>query len=185
MTLDGLVRLRLGQWEPIARLRRPLQEFLRFTFPRVSSVDTLQEQTIERLLSQLRPHIQSLLACEEDASGRSASHVDICATVESLIARHARNILRILFDNSWYLVFRVLCIVKSAGITYYEYGFTDIDDATFGQEILNILIELCKQICMVLGYSLRGGQAGLEAIASRFVVSLNFLKISKVRENDV
>jgi hypothetical protein len=29
---------------------------------------------------------------------------------------------------------------------------------------------------MVLGYSLRGGQAGLEAIASRFVVSLNFSK---------
>jgi len=107
MTLDGLVRLRLGQWEPIARLRRPLQEFLRFTFPRVASVTALQEQTIERLLSQLRSHIQNLLASEEDASGRSGSHVDICATVESLISRHARNVLRSLFDNSWYLVFGV------------------------------------------------------------------------------
>jgi len=36
---------------------------------------------------------------------------------------------------------------------------------------------------MVLGYSLRGGQAGLEAIASRFVVSLNFSKIDDARKS--
>lgn len=99
MTLDGLIRLRLGQWEPIVRLRRPLQEFLQYTFSNASSPSALQEQTIERLISQLRPHIQNLLASEENLSGRSASRVDICATVESLIARHARDALRILFDN--------------------------------------------------------------------------------------
>lgn len=99
MTLDGLIRLRFGQWEPIVRLRRPLQEFLQYTFSDASSPDVLQEQTIERLLSQLRPQIRNLLASEEDASGRSGSRVDICVTIESLIARHARDILRILFDN--------------------------------------------------------------------------------------
>jgi len=98
MTLDGLIRLRLGQWEPIIRLRRPLQEFLQYTFSNASP-NALQEQTTERLLSQLRPHIQNLLASEENVSGRSASRVDICATVESLISRHTRDILRILFDN--------------------------------------------------------------------------------------
>ncbi|XP_070163006.1 large proline-rich protein BAG6 [Polyergus mexicanus] len=147
MTLDGLIRLRLGQWEPIARLRRPLQEFLQYTFSDASSPDILQEQTIERLLSQLRPQIRNLLASEEDASGRSGSRVDICATIESLITRHARDILRNLFDN-------------------------EVDDARFGQEILNILINLCNQFCTVLRYSLRGGQAGLEAIATRFVGDL-------------
>lgn len=99
MTLEGLVRLRLGQWEPIARLRRPLQEFLRYTFSNASSVESIQEQATERILSQLRPHLQDLLASEEDASGRSSLRVDTRATLESLIARHTRDILRILFDN--------------------------------------------------------------------------------------
>lgn len=55
-------------------------------------------------------------------------------------------------------------------------GFTEIDDARFGQDTLNILINMCSQICTVLRYSLRGGQAGLEAIATRFVVELDSLK---------
>ncbi|XP_072748482.1 uncharacterized protein [Anoplolepis gracilipes] len=147
MTLDGLIRLRLGQWEPIAQLRRPLQEFLQYTFSDASSPAVLQEQTIERLLSQLRPQIQNLLASEEDASSRSGSRIDICATTESLIARHARDILRILFDN-------------------------EVDDARFGQEILSILINMCNQFCTVLHYLLRGDEAGLEAIATRFVNDL-------------
>jgi len=102
MTLDGLIRIRLGQWEPIARLRRPLQEFLQYTFSSASSSDVLQDQATERLLSRLRPHIRNLLASEEDVNGRSGSRIDICATIESLIARHARDILRILFNNGWY-----------------------------------------------------------------------------------
>lgn len=56
-------------------------------------------------------------------------------------------------------------------------GFTEVDDARFGQEILNILINLCNQFCTVLRYSLRGGQAGLEAIATRFVVRFAPLKL--------
>lgn len=48
-----------------------------------------------------------------------------------------------------------------------------VDDARFGQETLNIINNLGKQLCAVLRYSVRGGQAGLEAIASRFVVSLD------------
>lgn len=102
MTLDGLIRVRLGQCEPIARLRRPLQEFLQYTFSSASSPDAIQEQATERLLSQLRPHIRNLLASEEDINSRSGSRVDICATIESLIARHARTILRLLFDSGWY-----------------------------------------------------------------------------------
>lgn len=35
---------------------------------------------------------------------------------------------------------------------------------------------MCSQICTVLRYSLRGGQAGLEAIATRFMVSLDSFK---------
>lgn len=42
----------------------------------------------------------------------------------------------------------------------------------FGQVILSTLINMCSQVCTVLRYSLRGGQAGLEAIATRFMVSL-------------
>lgn len=99
MSLDGLIRVRLGQWGPIARLRRPLQEFLQYTFSSASSPEALQEQTTERLRSQLRLHIRNLLASEEDTNGRSGSRVDVCATIESLIARHARDILRILFDS--------------------------------------------------------------------------------------
>jgi len=99
MTLDELSRLRLGQWEPIASYRRPLQELLQYTFSDASSSDVLQEQTIERLLSQLRPHIRYLLAFEEHVGSRSGSRVDICATTESLISRHARDILKILFNN--------------------------------------------------------------------------------------
>lgn len=98
-TLEGLVRLRHGQWEPIVRLRRPLQDFLEFTFTSASSPSALQEQTTERLLSQVRPHIQNLLASEENVSGRSTSPVDLCATTESLITRHIRDILKLLFDN--------------------------------------------------------------------------------------
>lgn len=57
-------------------------------------------------------------------------------------------------------------------------GFTEVDDARFGEETLNILINMCKQFCTVLRYSLRGGQAGLEAIATRFVVSFAPLKLN-------
>ena len=46
----------------------------------------------------------------------------------------------------------------------------DIDDARFGQEIFNIVNNMGRQLCAVLRYSIRGGQAGLEVLASRFVV---------------
>lgn len=48
--------------------------------------------------------------------------------------------------------------------------FLDIDDTRFGQEIFNIVNNMGKQLCAVLRYSIRGGQGGLEVIASRFVV---------------
>lgn len=110
MTLEGLVRLRLGQWEPVARLRRPLREFLQYSFSSTSTPDALQEQTIERLLSQLRPHVQSLLTSEEDASGRSGSRIDICATIEGLIAHHTRYMLSILFNDGYYFNFNILIL---------------------------------------------------------------------------
>lgn len=55
---------------------------------------------------------------------------------------------------------------------------TEVDDARFGQDILNILINLCNQFYTVLRYSLRGGQVGLEAISTRFVVSFALFKLN-------
>lgn len=175
MSLDGLIRVRFGQWGPIAHLRRPLQEFLQYTFSSTSSTDVLQEQATERLLSQLRPHLRNLLAAEEDTNGRSGSRIDICATIESLITRHTRDILRILFDTGWYLNSTCCAHLKINKSNSYV-GFTGVDDARFGQDILNILVNMCSQICTVLRYSLRGGQTGLEAIATRFTVSLDSSK---------
>lgn len=98
MTLEGLIRLRIGQSEPISHLRRPLQELFQFSFPNIAP-ETLQEHATERLLSQLRPHFQTLLNTEENVNGRNGSHVDICATVEALLARHIKDILQYLFNN--------------------------------------------------------------------------------------
>ncbi|XP_033315242.1 large proline-rich protein BAG6 isoform X1 [Bombus bifarius] len=146
MTLEGLIRLRIGQSEPISHLRRPLQEFFQYSFPNVAP-ETLQEQATERLLSQLRPHFQSLLNAEEEANTRNGQQVDICATVEALLRRHIKDILQHLFNN-------------------------DIDDTRFGQEIFNIVNNMGKHLCAVLRYSIRGGQGGLEVIASRFVTEM-------------
>ncbi|XP_006565471.2 large proline-rich protein BAG6 isoform X6 [Apis mellifera] len=143
LTLVDLIRLRIGQSEPISHLRRPLQEFFQYSFPNVPT-ERLQEQATERFLSQLRPHFQTLLSTEEDANTRNGSRVDICATVEALIRRHIKDILQCVFNN-------------------------DIDDARFGQEIFNIVNNMGRQLCAVLRYSIRGGQAGLEVLASRFV----------------
>ena len=98
MTLEGLIRLRIGQSEPISHLRRPLQDFFQYSFPNVAP-ETLQEQATERLLSQLRPHFQALLNTEEETNSRNGQHVDICATVEALLRRHIRDILQHLFNN--------------------------------------------------------------------------------------
>ncbi|XP_015436715.1 PREDICTED: large proline-rich protein BAG6 [Dufourea novaeangliae] len=144
MTLEDMMRFRSGQWEPMSRQRRPLQEFFQNNFPNTTP-EEMQEQAAQQLLSQLRPHLQSLLATEEDSSGRSGSRViDICATVEALLQRHITNILQLLFNS-------------------------DISDSTFGQEIFTTLCHLERQLCAVLRYSIRGGQAGLEAIVTRFM----------------
>lgn len=49
--------------------------------------------------------------------------------------------------------------------------FLDLTDARFGQETATIVNNGGRQLCAVLRYSISGGQAGLEAIASRFFVS--------------
>ncbi|XP_029055080.2 large proline-rich protein BAG6 isoform X1 [Osmia bicornis bicornis] len=146
LTLEGIIRLRTGQWEPISHLRRPLQEFLQYSFPNTST-EALQEQAAERLLSQLRPLFQNLFASEEEVNIRNGSRIDICATVEALLRRHIKDILQFLFNN-------------------------DIDDARFGQEIFNIVNNLGRQLCAVLRYSIRGGQSGLEVIVSRFMTDM-------------
>ncbi|XP_076663872.1 large proline-rich protein BAG6 isoform X3 [Andrena cerasifolii] len=142
ITLEDVLRLRLGGSEPIAHLRRPLQEFFQNTFPNTTT-EAMQEQVIELLFSQLRPHLQNLLVLEEDFNGRSGSRIDICATVEALLRRPVREILQILFN-------------------------ADVTDARFGQETATIVNNGGRQLCAVLRYSISGGQAGLEAIASRF-----------------
>ncbi|XP_032668447.1 large proline-rich protein bag6 isoform X2 [Odontomachus brunneus] len=144
ITVDGVFRLSCGEWEPISRLRRPLQDFLWHEFPSATSRNAIQEQVAESLLSHLQPYLREFLAFEEDAGGRSDSRIDVYATIELLIARSIKDILRILFDTAY-------------------------DDRWFAQDTLDIVKNLGKQFCAVLRYSLQGGQAGLEAIMSRFL----------------
>nr|XP_050860700.1 large proline-rich protein BAG6 isoform X2 [Vespula vulgaris] len=139
MTLEDLIRLRRGRSGPIARLRVPLR-FLCCVIMNNSSMPEERDQVVERLILQIRPHLQQLLEREEDASGRSGSSIDICATIESLLSRHCKDMLRLILD-------------------------VGIDDRRFGEEILTIINNLGRQLCTVLRYSLRGGQAGLEAVA--------------------
>ncbi|KOC69545.1 Large proline-rich protein BAG6 [Habropoda laboriosa] len=142
ITLEGLIRLRFGQWEPISYLRKPLQEFFQQSFPNIAP-EVLQEQATERLISQLR-RFENFFNTEEDIHSRSSSRVDLYATVGGLLRRHIKDILQHLFNN-------------------------DIDDARFGQEILNIVYITARQLCTILRYSIRGGQAELELAAARFM----------------
>ncbi|KAK2583506.1 hypothetical protein KPH14_009466 [Odynerus spinipes] len=146
ITLEDLVRLRLGRWEPIARLRAPLR-FLFCMMIDNSSPPEERDEVVERLIAPLRPHLQQLSEREEDATGRSGSHIDISATIESLLSRHYRDMLRLVIDD-------------------------DIDNRRFAQEILTIVSNFGRQLCAVLRYSLGGGQAGLEAVATRFMSSM-------------
>ncbi|XP_017893055.1 large proline-rich protein BAG6 isoform X2 [Ceratina calcarata] len=145
MTLEGLIRLRIGQSEPLSNLRAPLQEFFRQSFPNVPT-ETIQEQAIERMLLLLRPHFENLLNAEED-NNRNGSRIDLCATIEALFRRHIKDILHHLFNN-------------------------EIDDANFGQEVFIIVNNMGRELCAVLRYSIRGGQEGLELMASRFVTEM-------------
>lgn len=141
LTIDDFSRLQAGSSEPLAQLRRPLQEFLQSSFPNTPA-ETLPGQVTDRLLSQLRPLVQNLLTTEDVAISRNGSRVDICATAESVFRRHIKKILQILFNN-------------------------DVSDARFGQEVLNVANDLGRQLCTVLSYTFRDGQSGLETIASR------------------
>ncbi|XP_076230887.1 uncharacterized protein LOC143177027 isoform X3 [Calliopsis andreniformis] len=141
ITSMDLLRLQIGNSEPIANLRRPLQEFFQNNFPQ-STPAVLQEQVIERVFSNLGPHLQNLFMPEEETSSRNGLCVDICATVEAVLRRHANEILQLLFDS-------------------------EVTDARFGQETINIVNNAGRQLCAVLRYSIRGGQAGLEAFVTR------------------
>ncbi|XP_076387799.1 uncharacterized protein LOC100875279 isoform X2 [Megachile rotundata] len=144
ITWDHLTRLQNGQLEPISLFRRPLQEFLQYTFPN-TTLEELQEQTTERLLSQFRSEFQDLFTSEEESNVRNGSRVDICATVEALFRRHIKDMLQFLFNN-------------------------DIDNTRFCQEIVNTLNNLGTQLYAVLRYSIRDGQARLEVLVSRFLI---------------
>lgn len=169
MTLEDIIRLRIGQWEPISHLRRPLQEFLQGFFPNLPS-ETIEEQAIERILSQLRPHFQNLLNAEEDNS-RNGSRIDICATVETLFRRHIKDILHHLFNNGINPYLLSMYSISMFTCTLHELSFVpEIDDGRFGQEILSVVNNMGRQLCAVIRYSIRGGQAGLEVVVSRSVV---------------
>ncbi|KAG7203619.1 hypothetical protein KM043_013656 [Ampulex compressa] len=146
ITLEGLMQFHIGQPEPIAQLRRPLLSFFQRCFPNASS-EECQEIATERLLTQLRPYLQNFFSAEEEINVRDGARINICATIESLLSNHIRRILSILYNE-------------------------DIAAATFGQEILDILNSLGGQLCAVLRYSIRGGQTGLEAIASRVMTDM-------------
>ncbi|XP_066598979.1 large proline-rich protein bag6-A isoform X2 [Prorops nasuta] len=146
LTVGDSIALRRGYSEPIAGLRNSLRQFLTGTFPNATSTAEFQAQITERLLSRFRPHLQQLLASEEDNSNRNGSSrsVDIYATVESILFRSSNKMIQVLFDNN-------------------------TNDARFGQKIMAIANNLGSEICAVLRHSLRGGQAGLEALVSRFL----------------
>ncbi|XP_014602173.1 PREDICTED: large proline-rich protein BAG6 isoform X1 [Polistes canadensis] len=143
MTVEDVVRLRLGRSEPIARLRVPLR-FLCCVIMNNSTGSEERDQVVERLILHYRPHLQQLLERAEDSTGRSGSTVDLCATIESILSRYCKEMLRLLFDPN-------------------------IDDSRFGYEILIIVKTMGSLLCTVLRYSLRGGQAGLESVVGRFM----------------
>lgn len=146
ITFEDLIRMRLGQWEPIARLHTQSRMWVAMVLPTSSESgnDVLNELAL-RLIAPLRPHIRQFLEREE--IGGNASNVDICATIESLLVRHVEDILRLLRDS-------------------------DISSRRYGLEVLTIMSNLGRQICAVLRYSLRRRQASLEAIANHFVLSI-------------
>lgn len=99
MTVDGIVRLSFGEWEPISRLRSPLRDFLWPIFSEDAlSQRGIRQEATEAVITQLRPYLQELLLSDEDSI--SDPRIDICATVERLIARHLMDIFRNLFDFS-------------------------------------------------------------------------------------
>lgn len=98
MTVDGIVRLSFGEWEPISRLRRPLRDFLWPIFSEHAlSQRGIRRDATEALIEQLRPYLEELLPSDDITSD---PRVDIRITVERLIARYLMDILRNLFDFS-------------------------------------------------------------------------------------
>ncbi|XP_076643717.1 uncharacterized protein LOC143353972 [Halictus rubicundus] len=142
LTLDDFISLRRGTWSPISHQRIPVLEFLVDTFP-YSSSEEIQEQAANELLSQIRPHLQTVFAGEE-INSRNGFRIDIVATIASLLQRHIKHIVQLLLNN-------------------------DIDNVTFGQETFNILQTLKKQLRAILRYSIRGGRIRFEAIITRFL----------------
>ncbi|XP_043258007.1 large proline-rich protein BAG6 isoform X1 [Colletes gigas] len=144
MSVQDMMELRDGNWEPLSYQRRYILEFFQNAYPNATT-ETLQEQVTERIVSELIPDLQELLEEEEEeyANNRNESRIDICATVEALLRRCINDFLRLLFNN-------------------------DVSDDRFGQEAYIILHNLGRQLWAVLRYSIRNGQTGLETIISRF-----------------
>lgn len=98
-SLERAVRLRFGQSEPIRYLRTPLREFLENTFSSATSPQEIQEQTMTRLLSQLRPFYHDSFISEQPNPERTGLIVDVGATIESILGQQIGRILILLFDN--------------------------------------------------------------------------------------
>ncbi|XP_053976344.1 large proline-rich protein BAG6 [Hylaeus volcanicus] len=140
MSIRDLSRLPVDSLEPIVRQRLALQEFFQNNFPNTTT-ETLHEQVAERLLPNLRPHIQSFLPQEEMVPfrTRNGSRIDINATIEALLRRYIKYFLSFIFDS-------------------------DIDDERFGEETREVLLRFLKKTLGVLQYVIGFGPA-LEIIS--------------------
>ncbi|XP_014209043.1 large proline-rich protein BAG6 isoform X1 [Copidosoma floridanum] len=142
ITFNGLMQISTGQTEPLVRLRRPFREFLEHSFPN-TTVDSLQEQVVEQVVSFSRLFLQVLDVPQEQAGRR----VDIPGTIEVMLRKFCSEFLKVLFNN-------------------------DFDNITFAQEVVNLVKKLEDQSSAVLQYTLSGGQTAPETIASRFINQL-------------
>ncbi|XP_033331070.2 uncharacterized protein LOC117223061 isoform X2 [Megalopta genalis] len=143
MTMSDLMSLQHGDWKPICHQRMPLLTFLVRTFPDAST-EELQELAVNRLLTQLKPHLQSLSA-ELDSNDGYNVGIDVCATIECLLQRHLKHIIQLLLA-------------------------VDVSNITFAQETVNILQTLRRQFHAVLRYfHFNDGVRRLRTIIKRFL----------------
>lgn len=96
--MEGWEQLRTGHWEPLAGIRRPVREFFQ-NFFESTSLSGSEDRVVDRLISELQPTLNQVLLEDTNARDGPEMGVDVPATIERLLRRHFRNILRLLFDN--------------------------------------------------------------------------------------
>ncbi|XP_078051646.1 uncharacterized protein LOC144477769 isoform X2 [Augochlora pura] len=123
MTIPDFESLQQGDWRPICHHRMALMAYLFRTFPDITATE-VEERAVNRLLTQLRPHLQSLSAKFD--SNIEHNHLDMCATTECLLQYHLKHIVELLLDDS-------------------------VSNIVFAQQAISILQTLRRQYQTILG----------------------------------